>query len=124
MDNNHDPKKSSSPDDLRGFEEFVESQSSEFFQAKPQAVAGNKKDTSFENFTFLTTDSSRLMKMKLLFNEKLPFMTEFEQGSVLLAEQRDEVKNTRHKIFVISDQQDSAYRRSLSEVFDSFFSQT
>lgn len=111
------------PEDLKGFEEFVEGQTPTSFLPRP-AVTGTKKETSFEHFTFLTTDGERLQRLKLLLTEKLPFASQHEQGTALIREQRDEIKVLQKKIFDLSDEKGSAYRRSLEEVFNSFFDPT
>lgn len=116
-----DKKRPGKPDseDLKGFEEFVEGEPKGSFLPRP--VAGNKKDTSFENFTFITTDTERLVRLKRLLNEKLPFAAKFEQGSGLLKEQREEIQLLQKKLFEVSDQNGSAYRRSIKDVFNSYF---
>ncbi|HXH76504.1 MAG TPA: hypothetical protein VNJ08_16150 [Bacteriovoracaceae bacterium] len=108
------------PDDLRGFEEFVEGQSENRFLPKPPP-GGTKKETSFEHFTFLTTDAIRLSRLNVLLNEKLPFAAKYEQGNWLLKEQREEIQELQKKLFAACDQATSPYRRSMQETFDSFF---
>jgi hypothetical protein len=110
------------PEDLRGFEEFIEGQQQDSFMGKPMGVAGNKNNTSFEHFTFLMTDSERLVRIKNLLTEKLPFAARFEQGTIMLQNQREEIKKVRLQMFELADQGSSSYRRALAEVFDSFFS--
>lgn len=108
------------PEDMKGFEEFVEGQPQDT-NFLPRGVAGNKKEVSFEHFTFLTNDSERLLRIKNLLTEKLPFSSKFQQSEALLKEQDEELIVIRKKIFEISDKKNSPYRRSLSELFDSFF---
>ena len=57
------------PEDLKGFEEFIEGESDRTFMGKGHP---SKKEVSFEHFTFLTNDSDRLIKLKNLLTEKLP----------------------------------------------------
>lgn len=114
--------KKKAPDDMRGFEEFIESESDKSFLGRP--VGGQKRETSFENFTFLTNDAERLLRIKNLLTEKLPFAARYDQGKTLLRSQEEGMKDVREKIFVISDQKDSPYRKSLSEIFDSYFKST
>lgn len=108
-------------DDVRGFEEFIEAEADKSFMGKPQGV---KRETSFESFTFLSNDGERLMRLKNLVSEKLPFVSKYGQGEQLLERQAEEIGDLREKIFTISDQKNSAYRRSLGEIFDSFFRST
>lgn len=105
------------PDDLKGFEEFIESQpqDSSFLPKIP------KKEVSFEHFTFLTNDSERLLKIKDLMTQKLPFAYKFEQGEKLIEEQKQEMKVLQARLFELCDMKGSSYRKSLSEVFDAFF---
>lgn len=106
-------------EDLKGFEEFIEGQPQESsFMNKGVAP---KKEVSFEHFTFLTNDSERLLKLKNLLTQKLPFSTKFEQGKTLLNEQREEIVFIKVMLFEIANKPNSAYRKSLGEVFDSFF---
>lgn len=108
------------PDDLKGFEEFVEGQPKGAFL--PRSAGGNKKETNFENFTLIITDADRLGKLKTMLNEKLPFAAKFEQGQGLLKEQREEIQDLQKLIFEISNVKGSAYRRTLEDTFNSYFS--
>lgn len=107
------------PEDLKGFEEFIDGQSSDdHFLPRGN---GTKKDVSFEHFTFLTNDSDRLTRVKDLLMDKIPFATKFEQGQKLINEQSTEIRLLRKNIFGICNRADSGYRRSVAEIFDSFF---
>ena len=121
MDNKK-PTRNAESDDLKGFEEFIDGQSSDS-NFLPRGVTGNstKKETGFEHFTFLMNDSARLSKLKSLLTEKLSFVSRFDQSSKLIQEQNEELELMRQKIFEINDQPGSAYRKSLKEIFDSFF---
>ena len=105
------------PDDLRGFEEFIDRQpqDSSFLPKLP------KKEVSFEHFTFLTNDSDRLLKVKELMTKKLPFATKYEQGEKLLVEQTQEIKVMKATLFDLCDAKGSPYRKSLADIFDAFF---
>lgn len=106
------------PDDMKGFEEFIESEPDKSFMGKPQG--GPKKDT-VEHITFLTNDAERLNKIRALLSEKLPFARRHEQGAQLLKDQKEELKELRSKIFSLSDQPDSPMRKNIAQVFNSFF---
>jgi|GEM_PF-1087018 len=108
-------------DDIKGFEEFIEGQSDET-SFLPKPTGGTKREVSFEHFTFLTNDSERLARIKNLLTSKLPFSSKFEQGHKLLDEQKNEIILLKNKIFALSDVDQSPYRRSVNEIFDSFFS--
>ncbi len=111
--------KIASQEELQGFEEFIESQPKDTNFLPRQA--NNKKESSFEYFEFLTTDSQRLLKIKNLFSQKLPFMTKYNQAQVLIKQQKAEINFIKNNLFVISDKKDSLYRKSLRDVFDNYF---
>lgn len=106
-------------EELKGFEEFIESQpdDSNFLSQ------GNnhKKESSFENFTFLENDSNRLKKLKDLVMDKIPFAMKFEQGEELFKQQQDEIDLLKKDLVEVCNKADSPYRESLREIFDSFF---
>jgi len=112
-------------EDLKGFEEFIESQPSES-HFLPRGVGGGikKNETGFEHFTFLTNDSTRLTKLKSLLTEKLPFSGKYDQSDKLLRDQKMEVEALKSKIFELSNRPESKYHKSLREIFDSFFGPT
>lgn len=109
-------------EDIKGFEEFIEGQSNDT-NFLPRGVGGNakKNETSFEHFTFLTNDSVRLTKLKQLLSDKLPFSAKFDQSDKIIKEQRAELELIKNKLFEACDSKDSPYRKSLQEIFDSFF---
>jgi hypothetical protein len=108
--------------DLRGFQEFIDSQKDEGHSApRPASIGSRKKESNFNNLTFLTNDRSRLMRTKVLLNEKINFMSKFNQSEALLAHQESELIDLRQRIFEITDEPNSPYRKSMREIFDSFF---
>lgn len=111
--------KTLSPEELKGFEEFIDGEpSTSSFLPK-----GNnpKKEAAFEHFTFLTNDSTRLQKQKALLMDKIPFATKHEQGDKLIHEQQKEIMLLKRNIIEICNKPQSSYRKSLHEVFDTFF---
>ena len=110
--------KSMSPEELKGFEEFIDGEpSSSNFLPR-----GNlKKEAAFEHFTFLSNDATRLIKQKNLLMDKIPFATKYEQGEKLIQDQQKEIMLLKKSIFELCNRPQSAYRKSMSEVFDSFF---
>lgn len=109
-------------EDLKGFEEFIEGQPADS-TFLPRGVGGGSKknEVGFEHFTFLTTDSDRLMKLKLLLSEKLPFSAKFDQSAKLIKDQKEEVNFLRKRLFEVLDKEGSPYRKSLSEIFNPYF---
>lgn len=117
-------KKTPVPEDLKGFEEFIEDQQSEKPFLPRGVGGGTKKDFSFEHFTFLTNDGERLTNLKLLLSSKIPFSRKFEQGKKLVEEEIDEIANLRQELFNLQDKVDSPYRKSLKEIFETYFGST
>lgn len=111
------------PDDVRGFEEFIEGQPTDP-NAHSRGGGGSalrKNDTGFENLTYLSNDGVRLTKLKDLLSSKLPFSARFDQGAQIIQQELEEVSILRMKLFEQLDRPGSPYRRSLAEVFDTFF---
>jgi hypothetical protein len=108
------------PEDLRGFEEFIEDQGEKHFL--PRGVGGGtKKEVSFEHFTFLTNDGERLTNLKLLLSSKIPFSRKFEQGKKIIEEEMEEIKQMREELFRLQDQRDSRYRKTIRDIFTAYF---
>lgn len=106
-------------EDLQGFEEFIDAQSKDSsFLPRPNAA---KKENSFEYFEFLTVDAQRLIKVKNLFSQKLPFLGKFNQAEMLIKQQKSEIAFIKNNLFLVSDKKDSLYRKSLRDVFDNYF---
>jgi hypothetical protein len=121
-----DKKKKLSPDQmekLRGFEDLIQETSSPKDKIQGKGIVSNNKnnDTNFENYTFLMNDSERIHKLNDLFKEKLPFQSRFDQSDKIIEKQKNDIHELKEKIFSISDKSNSPYRKSLSEIFDSFF---
>lgn len=112
-------KKRNIPDDLKGFEEFIDSQSTES-HFLPRGN-GTKKEVSFEHFTFLSNDTVRLSKVKDLLMDKIPFAARYEQGDHLIANQLKEINLLKKQLFEVMNRPNSAYRNSLQQIFDNFF---
>jgi hypothetical protein len=109
--------------ELKGFEDFIkESPLNEGSSPGKIAAGGNKKNESnFENYTFLTNDAERIHKLNDLLKEKMDFMARFDQSERIIQRQKKDITEIKDKIFLISDREDSPYRKSLAEVFDTFF---
>lgn len=109
-------------EDIKGFEEFIEGQPREN-NFIPRGLGGGSKknDSGFEHFTFLANDGKRLMKLKYLLSDQLPFTARYEQGERLIQNQKSEVTTLRKKIFTICDKEESSYRKSAGEIFNSYF---
>ena len=104
-------------DEVKGFEEFIEGQPDDSgFSSR-----NSKKDTSIEHFTFLTNDSMRLMKIKELVTEKMPFSHKHEQGQELVNGLEAEKVILKKNLFDFFKQSQSGYQKSVGEIFNSFF---
>jgi hypothetical protein len=109
------------PEDLKGFEEFIEDQQADRPFLPRGVGGGTKKDFSFEHFTFLTNDGERLTNLKLLLSSKIPFSRKYEQGKKLIEEEMEEIKHMREELFNLQDQPESPYRKSMREIFQTYF---
>lgn len=109
------------PEDLRGFEEFIEEHQGDKHFLPRGLGGGIKKEVSFEHFTFLTNDGERLHNLKSLLSSKIPFSRRFEQGKKIIDEQNEEIRHMRDQLFEIQDAKDSRYRKSLRDIFHSYF---
>lgn len=120
MDKKKNGKKES-PEDLRGFEEFLEDYPADK-PFLPRGVGGGaKKEVSFEHFTFLTNDNDRLRNLKHLLSNKIPFSRKYEQGKKIIEEETEEIKQIREQLFEVQDEPNSRYRSSLKEIFQAYF---
>lgn len=109
------------PEDAQGFQDFIDSEKDKSFLLKKGNTGTVKNDRGFEYFTFLNNDATKLVKTRILLNEKLPFTLKFDQTPKLIERQKEELLELREKLFKISDEKNSPYRKSLSEIFDAYF---
>ncbi len=114
--------KNSEPEDIKGFEEFIEGQHNDS-SFLPKGVGGGSKknEAGFEHFTFLTDDAERLTRLKRMLSEKLPFSAKFDQSDKLIKDQRDEIELLKKKLFEVCDKEGSGYRKSIGGIFDGYF---
>jgi hypothetical protein len=110
--------KSMTPEEMKGFEEFIDGEPS---TSKFLPRGSQKKEVAYEHFTFLSNDATRLIKQKNLLMDKIPFAEKYEQGEKLIQDQQKEIILLKKSIFEICNRPQSAYRKSMSELFDSFF---
>ncbi len=112
--------KSTSPEDIKGFEDFIEgAPDGEFLNAN--FASKNKKKLPHEYLTFIQNDGNRLDKINTLINKKIFVIKKYEQGPILIKQQLEEISNLRTKIFQKSIVNQSGFRKSLTEIFDSYF---
>ncbi len=109
------------PEDLRGFEEFIEEHQIDKPFLPRGVGGGTKKEVSFEHFTFLTNDGERLQNLKQLLSSKIPFSRRYEQGKKIIDEQKEEIRHIRDQLFEIADTKDSRFRKSMRDIFQSYF---
>jgi hypothetical protein len=112
--------KTLSEEDLKGFEEFIDSQPDDAI-FPPKGNVPQKKEVTFEHFTLLTNDSIRLTKVRDLILDKLPTVTRYEQGQQLIAQQEKEVETYKQEILQLSKSADAPLMKSLNEIFDRYF---
>lgn len=111
--------KANVPDDLKGFEEFLE-------HAEPSAptatVDSNPgKNVGGENYTFLEHDNIRLRKVAELMAAKLPTMKTKSQGERLIEEQRKRNAQLKLELFQLLSAPDSPLEKSLAAIFNPVF---
>jgi hypothetical protein len=115
--------KNQESNDLKGFQDYIDDLAS-----KPSGQKlGNlskKAEGQFEHYTFLINDGNRLKKIKQLYGEKINFSANFDQGIKIIQLQKEEIEDLKNKIFDKMNSSNSGYLKSVSEIYDSFFSST
>ena len=109
--------KPNQPDDLKGFEEFLE-------RADPTPGQGENnpnKNVGGENYTFLEHDNIRLRKTADLLAGKLPTMKEKSQGEKIIETQRKRNAQLKAELFQLLCTPDSPLEKSLSAIFNPIF---
>lgn len=114
--------KSLESEDVKGFEEFIEGYPNEsLFLPKGVGGGSRKNESRLEHFTFLTNDAERLIRMKKMLSEKLPFSAKFDQSHKLIRDQRNEIEVLKQRLFDICDKDGSGHRKTIDEIFDGYF---
>ena len=114
--------KSVENEEFKGFEDFIEGQPNDSsFLPKGLGGGTKKNEAGFEHFTFLSDDAERLTRLKKMLSEKLPFSAKFDQRDKLIRDQRDEIEVLKRRLFEICDKEGSGYRKTIGEVFNSYF---
>lgn len=104
-----------SPDDLKGFEEFLE------HAPDSPAIDKNPKNLGGESLTFLLNDNERLKRVALLVADKLPVLKAHEQGPKIIEHQRNLNQQLKNELFKLLSPPESPLQQSLAQLWDSFF---
>lgn len=107
--------KSNHPDDLKGFEEFIEQAEESTAEATPGKNVGG------ENYTFLVNDNSRLKKITDLVVTKLPALKQKSQGEKIIEGQRRYNAQLKAELFALLSQPDSPMEKSMAAIFNPVF---
>ena len=105
---------------LKGFEDFVIN-SEDLNLPFTNSSSKSPKEINHKGISLLENDNARLVKIKELIKHKLPMSSQYSQSLQIIREQKTLLQNLREEIFEFSEQENSPYKKSLSEIFDSFF---
>lgn len=106
---------SKNADDLKGFEDFIESVSDGPVQEKnPKSVGG-------EALSFILNDNIRLKKISRLVSDQLPLAKNHSQGERIIEHQRNLNQQLKNKLHAILNEPDSTLQKSLSQMWNNFF---
>lgn len=117
MDSKNNNKNILNSFEIKGFEEFAKDLEMNFKDSSKK----NIKETSFEALTFLKDDETRLGKVKNLLVHKIPFAMKYDQFNTIVKLQQDELNQIKNEIFQFSEDENSGFKKSLSEIFDQYF---
>ena len=108
--------RSNQPDDLKGFEEFLD----QVVESRP-VETGTAKNVGGESYTFLENDNIRLKKVARLVADKLPLMKQHSQGEKLIENQRRRNALLKAELFKQLGATGSPLEKSMAQVFNAFF---
>lgn len=103
-------------DDLKGFEDFIDSADS-----TSQVEANPGKNVGGESYTFLINDNSRLKKISSLVAGKLPVLQSHEQAEKIIESQRRKNAQLKAELFQMLSEQDSPLEKSMAAIFNPIF---
>jgi len=109
--------RSSSSDDLKGFEEFLDHVDHD------SSVDKINKNIGGESLTFLHHDNTRLKKVAALVAQKLPVARHHEQGPKIIEQQRHVNAQLKNDLFRILDKKASPLQKTLSGIWNGYFSE-
>ena len=102
-------------DDLKGFEEFIDSVSDGPVQDKnPKSVGG-------EALSFILNDNVRLKKLSRLVSDQLPLAKDHSQGERIIEHQRNLNRQLKNQLYSQLKEPDSTLQKSLTNLWDNFF---
>ena len=102
-------------DDLKGFEEFIDSVSDGPSPEKnPKSVGG-------EALSFILNDNIRLKKISRLVSEQLPLAQKHSQGERIIEHQRNLNRQLKNQLYTNLKEPESPLQKTLSQVWNNFF---
>jgi hypothetical protein len=110
-------KNKKDPNDLVGFEEFIES-----LDAGPAFVdrITIRKDNAPDYYTFILNDQSRLKKIATIIGQRLPLYKKFPQSQTFIQEEQQKVTALKAELIDILKRENSPLQKSLAEIFNCF----
>jgi len=102
-------------DDLKGFEEFIDS------VGDGPAIDKNPKSVGGEALSFIINDNVRLKKLSQLVADQLPLAKNHSQGERIIEHQRNLNRQLKNQLFSVLKEADSPLQKSLEQVWDNFF---
>lgn len=82
----------------------------------------SREKINIETINFIQLDQKRLMKIKNLITDKILRNKTDNQSESIIEEQYQHIQELKQEIFLISKKENSGFRKSMSELFDSFYS--
>jgi hypothetical protein len=111
-------RKIKNPEDLKGFEEYLES-----LNFSPLKINENKRlDENFELYTFLELNNLRISKILDLFSHQIHTIKNYPQDIGLVIKAEANNMALREKIHKKLLKKDSNYYKHLEHLFNRFFS--
>jgi len=82
----------------------------------------SREKINIETINFIQLDQKRLKKIKNLITDKILRNKTYNQSESIIEEQYQHIQELKQEIFLISKKENSGFRKSMSELFDSFYS--
>jgi hypothetical protein len=112
-------KKRGDPNDLVGFEEFIESM--DHSPGFADRIVIKKDNIQPEFMTFIMNDQVRLKKLTNLVGQRFPIYKKFPQSHNLIQDQQQQLNTLKAELIETLKKEHSPLQKSLQEVFKCFF---
>jgi len=77
---------------------------------------------NIETMNFIQIDQTRLMKINELMTKKIFQILKYKQYDAIIQEQKQQINELREEIFLVSNENNNGFRKSMNEIFNSFYS--